>query len=370
MNTQGGPQIEPPLCVDLDGTLIAGDSSWELLLALAKSRPLELLRIPIWLASGRARLKREMASRASIDPALLPYRADLLEFLREEKRNGRRLVLATGTHRSIANAVAAHLQIFDEVAATEGDINLTGPRKLAELNRRFGPGNFDYIGDSPTDLCLWQNVRKAYLVAPNKRLARRANRVCKPARVFAVEASPLAGLVVLRPANWLTNLLVFVPLIFAHQLNNRGKVIASLIAFAAFSVAASSMYILNDLLDLEADRLDPRKRSRPFASGGLRISLGIAMIGALLIGAFAAAAILPAKFAAWLAVYVLLRISYSSALKRRFLAGVIALASLYTIRIFAGAAATDVELSFWLPAMSMLIFIVVSLPGALRNRAR
>lgn len=343
--------------MDLDGTLIAGDSSWELLLALAKSRPLDLLRVPFWLASGRARLKQEMAVRASVDPSLFPYRADLLEFLREEKRNGRKLVLATGAHRSIAEGVAAHLQLFDEVAATEGNINLTGPRKLDELNRRFGPGQFDYIGDSTTDLCLWQNARRAYVIASGKRLVRRAAQVCEPARVFDAAFTPAAAIKALRPVQWIKNLLVILPLILAHQIGNRGKVIGAIVAFASFSMAASAIYILNDLLDLEADRRHHRKRFRPFAAGQVRVSMGLIVMGALLLIALAAATELPAKFVAWLGAYILLTTLYSFWLKRKLLLDVIVLASLYTLRIIAGAAAIDVMLTMWLLAFSMFFFL-------------
>ncbi len=152
--------IEPPLCVDFDGTLFAGDSLWESLLIMGKNRPLDVLRIPGWIMKGKAQLKQEVASRATLDVSLLPYRADVLEFLREQKRSGRHLVLATAAHRSLADAVAAHLQIFDEVAATEGKINLSGRVKLAELEKRFGSGQFDYIGDSSADLCLWRAAQR------------------------------------------------------------------------------------------------------------------------------------------------------------------------------------------------------------------
>ncbi len=280
-----------------------------------------------------------------------------MEFLHEEKRNGRRLVLATGTHRIIADGVAAHLQIFDEVAATEGDVNLTGSRKLAELNRRFGEGRFDYIGDSATDLPLWKNARQAYIVSPGKRLVRRAGQVCTPARVFDANLRPAAAIKALRPHQWMKNLLVVLPLILAHKIGDHNKVAEAIIAFAAFSMTASAIYILNDLLDLEADRRHPRKRFRPFAAGTVRVSTGVLMSVALLLLAFGASAALPPKFTAWLFCYLILTTLYSFWLKRKLLLDVIVLSLLYTLRIIAGAAAVEVELTMWLLAFSMFFFL-------------
>lgn len=346
--------LEPPLCVDFDGTLFAGDSLWESLLIVAKNRPFDVLRIPVWILKGKAQFKQEVASRATLDVSLLPYRADVLEFLREQKRSGRHLVLATAAHRSVADAVAAHLPLFDEVAATEGKINLSGQVKLAELEKRFGSGNFDYIGDSSADLCLWQAARNAYLVAPGRRLSSRAARVCTPRQVFGSRPTASAALRALRPLQWVKNFLVILPLILSHQWMRFG---AAGSAFVAFCLCASAIYILNDLLDLDADRRHPRKRKRPLAAGELSVRFGIFLSGSLLIAGFLFAALLPPKFVALLAVYVSLTTAYSFWLKRKLLLDVILLASLYTLRLIAGAAGIDVPMTMWLLAFSMFFFL-------------
>ncbi len=351
-----GPSAEPPLCVDLDGTLIATDSLWEAILLLVKARPLDLLKFPGWIAGGKARFKEEVFRRATVDAVHLPYRADVLEFLEAEKRAGRRLVLATGSHRTMADAVADHLRIFDEVAATEGANNLSGEGKLAELRRRFGD-RFDYIGDSHADLCLWKAARRAYLVSPGPRLARSAAQICTPCRIFNSGGAASAALNAMRPHQWIKNLLVLLPLIFAHQIQDRSRVTAALLAFVAFCACASCFYILNDLLDLEADRRHASKRHRPFASGKLSVPAGLLLSAALLVTAFAIAAVLPLKFQALLAAYAILTTLYSFWLKRKLLVDIILLASLYTHRIIAGAAAIDVPLTIWLLAFSMFFFL-------------
>ncbi|MDB5304430.1 MAG: Decaprenyl-phosphate phosphoribosyltransferase [Phycisphaerales bacterium] len=348
--------VDVPLCVDLDGTLIATDSLWEALLLLAKARPLDLAQTPFWASRGKAHFKQQVAERVKVDVALLPYRQDVLEFLREQKQSGRRLVLATASHRSVARAVADHLGIFDEVVASDED-NLLGEAKLAELEKRFGAGRFDYVGDSASDVCLWKSARRAYLVAPGRKVLRKATAVCTPHRVFQRPDLGKAIFKAIRPHQWVKNLLLLVPLILAHRLGQGQKVFAAAYAFLAFSLCASAIYILNDLLDLEADRRHPTKRRRPFAAGKLSVQTGMALSIGLLACAFGLSLLLPWQFRGLLAVYLVLTTAYSFWLKRKLLVDVILLSVLYTHRIISGAAAVDVPLTMWLLAFSMFFFL-------------
>jgi 4-hydroxybenzoate polyprenyltransferase len=340
----------------LDGTLIATDSLSEALLLLARKHPLDLLRIPAWLLAGKAQLKDEIARRVSVDVNLLPYRKDVLELLRAEKSAGRRLVLATASHRKIAEAVASHLGIFDEIVASGEGKNFKGREKLAELERRFGPGNFDYIGNSKADLCLWKSARRAYIVSGG-RVLKQARRVCTPYHVFPGESKAKAVITALRPHQWVKNLLLFIPLILAHKLGDFSKLSHAVFAFWSFSLCASGIYIINDLLDLESDRRHATKRRRPFASGKLSARAGVALSTLLLIGAFALTLAVPWEFAAMLAVYFALTTAYSFWLKRKLLIDVILLAGLYTHRIIAGGAATGVQPTMLLLAFSMFFFL-------------
>jgi 4-hydroxybenzoate polyprenyltransferase len=153
------------------------------------------------------------------------------------------------------------------------------------------------------------------------------------------------------------NLLLFVPILAAHQVADGTTWAALLLAFASFSLCASSVYIFNDLLDLESDRAHPRKRHRPFASGAVPVLTGVVAGTLLLAVSLAFATRLQPGFHAWLGVYFLLTCAYSWVLKRLMLVDCVSLAALYTVRIVAGAAAVGLALSFWLLAFSVFLFL-------------
>lgn len=351
------PATTRPLCVDLDGSLILTDTLHESVLLLAKHSPLDLLRLPFWLAKGKTTLKSRLAGRVQPDPAALPYCQELLDFLKSEKTAGRKLVLATASHRKVAQAIADHLGLFDEVIATDDTANLKGSAKLAALEKRFGKGGFDYVGNSSADLPLWAACGAPYAVNPSASLSRRIAQPC--ARVFRSPGRAAAGMLkALRPHQWFKNVLVVVPLVLAHAAENPTKLFATLLAIAAFCGCASAVYVCNDLLDLEADRHHPRKRHRPFASGALSIPAGVGLLAMLLIAAFSLAVLtFRWPFVGMLGLYFLMSSSYSFYFKRKLLVDVVILAGLYTLRIIAGAVAADVPMTFWLLAFSMFLFL-------------
>ncbi|HEX4792944.1 MAG TPA: UbiA family prenyltransferase [Humisphaera sp.] len=354
-------QAAVPLCVDLDGTLTAGDTSWEAFLLLAKHRPLDLFRVPGWLSKGRGYLKDQIFQRVMPDAAHFPYRQDLLQMLRAMKNEGVRLVLATGSDRRMAAAVADHLGIFDEYIASDGVTNMTRGHKLAELERRFGPRGFDYIGNSAQDIVLWKGARCSYVVAASPSVLKEARAVCQPTRIFEYpQTGWRAALRAMRPHQWVKNLLIFVPLLLAHQLHDLNRIRAVLYAFWSFSACASAIYLINDLLDIEADRRHSRKRFRPFAAGTLGIPAGFVLSLILLVCALAIGAADSRAFLRDLILYLVVTIAYSFWLKRLLLVDVIILAALYTLRIIAGADAAAVELTMWLLAFSMFLFVSIA----------
>jgi 4-hydroxybenzoate polyprenyltransferase len=165
----------------------------------------------------------------------------------------------------------------------------------------------------------------------------------------------------LRVHQWLKNLLVFLPIVLAHRWRDWALLADVGLAALAFCLCASSAYLVNDFLDRDADRRHPSKRNRPLASGDLSVRRGLAVAGALLIGAGFTAAQLNAEFAAWLALYYGLAISYSVWIKRVPVLDVVLLAALYTLRVLAGSAAADIAPSFWLLAFSTFIFLSLAL---------
>ena len=319
-----------PLCVDLDGTLIPTDLLWESVLRLIARNPLYLFALPFWLMRGRACLKSQVAQRVELNVATLPYREDFLEHLRGEHARGRQIVLATASSHLLAESVAAHLGLFSEVIASDHLTNLRGRAKAARLTQRFGHRGFDYAGNSNVDLPVWREARRAIVVGKERQ-------ELPDAHVFPAEGRLLHKLLLLlRPHQWAKNLILFVPLLTAHELGKPAHLQAAALAFGAFSLCASALYVLNDLLDIEADRQHANKRRRPFASGALPIPLGFILVPVLLAGAAAFTAALPGRFWLVMAGYLAITTGYSWWLKRVALLDVFLLAGLYTIRLVGG----------------------------------
>jgi 4-hydroxybenzoate polyprenyltransferase/phosphoserine phosphatase len=350
----------PPLCVDLDGALIKSDSLLDALCQFARTHPAQLWRLTLWLAGGKARLKREVARRAPLDVVRLPYNGDLLRWLQGQRREGRAIWLATGADDALAQRVAAHLGIFDGVLASDGKTNLTSSRKLASLESRFAA--FDYVGNSTADLPLLVRARRAMLANPTLRLRMTASMRRIPVERTFNDRQPLARTLIkaIRVHQWAKNLLLLLPLLLSHNLA-RSLVARVAAAFFCFSFMASANYIFNDLLDIESDRRHHGKRSRPFAAGDLSVAGGLALALVLVAASLALLPLLPRAFAAWLGIYILSTIAYSLYLKRVALVDVLVLSGLYTLRMLAGGAATGTEISHWLAGFSSFLFLSLAM---------
>ncbi len=347
-----------PLCVDLDGTLIATDTLLESTLAAIKLKTLILFLIPLWVLRGKLYFKNRIARIALPNPKTLPYRQDVLEFLISEKAAGRKLILATATVKEIAESVAGHLGIFDIVLATGDDCNLRDKQKMQALTELCGGKGFIYAGDSKADLDVWAGSAASVLVNPNSRIAKKARQLAPVYKEFNYKASFIKSFIKqIRVYQWIKNILVFLPIVLAHDFRNADLYLKLLTAFFSFSFVASFVYIINDLLDLEADRLHPRKKNRPLASGKMHIKEALVTAPALLLLSIAISIIyLPLDFLITLLVYFILTNAYSLYIKRLYLLDIMLLSGLYTIRIVAGAAAVSVFISPWLLALSIFIF--------------
>ena len=345
-----------PLAVDLDGTLVLTDTLHESALRAVREHPLAALQMPLWLMQGKAHLKQQLAGLTSFDPASLPYHQPLLQWLKTEHARGRKLVLCTAADRSFAVAVADHLGIFDEVMASDGHTNLGSHRKADALEARFGAGGFDYAGNAHADLAVWQRARHAIVVNASAAVERAARAQAEVERIF--EAPVAASLPrMLRMHQWLKNLLLLIAPLAAHLVPDATFVLTMGVAFVAFSLCASAVYIANDLSDLDSDRRHPRKHGRPFASGSVPVLHGVLLVPVLLIVAFALATRVGDGFTAWLGLYFVLTCAYSWGLKRLVIVDCLVLAMLYTLRIIAGAEAAGIPLSFWLLAFAVFLFL-------------
>jgi len=349
-----------PLVIDMDGTLLYTDMLHESAVALARTRPLFLWKILIWLKRGKALLKEELAANTEFVPDILPYNQAFLAYLREEHAKGCTLVLCTASHKKIATSIAEYLGIFDDVMASDGDSNLAGLAKARALVERYGEKGFDYAGNSRDDIAVWQHARKAVLVNSPPAVCRDAQNVSKVARNFPPpppKEKIKTFIRAIRVRQWLKNFLLFVPAVAAHKFFAPGVIFSLLLAFFAFGLCSSSVYLVNDLLDLNSDRQHPRKRLRPLASGQLSIvracfAVPIFFVGSLLLSVFVSS-----KFFCILLTYFVVTTAYSFWLKRLILLDCITLAGLYTLRIIAGGAAIGISSSPWLLAFSIFLFL-------------
>jgi len=344
------------LVVDLDGTLTPADTLHEGLVELLKAHPFDALRLPAWLSAGKAHFKREIAARAPLDVSLLPYNELVLERVREARAAGRRTVLATASDAAVANAIAEHLGLFDEVVASEDGHNLSGPHKRNALVERFGLGGFDYMANAAVDKPIWSAARTAILVNAPSTLASDLKNTKEHVEILSKNAGFFRPLIeAARLYQWVKNILIFVPILAAQQFSGASLLQAGL-AFLFFGLASSSVYLVNDAMDLEADRRHPRKKQRPFASGRLALFPGLLTAAVLVAVSLAGAFFVGLQFGLVLAGYFVVTSSYSLWIKRYPLIDVIVLAGLYTLRIIAGGAATDTPLSLWLLAFAMFLF--------------
>jgi 4-hydroxybenzoate polyprenyltransferase/phosphoserine phosphatase len=349
-----------PLVVDLDHTLVRSDLLHESFFQSISNGVLHHLRMLKHLSQGKAPLKQYLADQSTIDYSLLPYNSDVLAVIKQAREAGRPVYLATASDRLHAEGVGAHLGLFDAILSSDGQTNLSGRAKAERLVEMFGEQGFDYIGDSAADMEVWVRANKAVTVGAGPGLRRRIEMRQPLADHIALDKRPTTWLRVLRIHQYAKNGLVFIPMIASQSLT-MAALVQCLAAFLAFSFCASSVYIINDLVDLEADRKHPTKCNRPFASGAVPILHGLAAVPFLLALAFGFALSVSLLLAAVLAGYFAVTVAYSFSLKRKMMIDVVVLAGLYTIRVIGGAAAIRVVPSEWLLAFSMFFFSFMAL---------
>lgn len=351
----------PPLAVDLDGSLIQTDMLFESFIRVLKAQPWLVLVMPFWLLRGIPNLKKQLALRARINLSALPFNQEFLKFVLNEKAAGRELILATGSNKRLARNISHNLTIFSKVLASDDEVNLTGTKKAELLVELYGDKGFDYAGNEAKDKKVWKHCNNAIVVG-DEALVAQAKEVAEVSHSFTPKAtSPRSLIKAMRIHQWVKNFLIFVPLVTAHLVLDISVIMQALLAFVAFGLIASGTYIINDLFDLDSDRVHSTKCDRPFASGEVSIKTGLFFCAALLASGFSTLFLLPAAFAATLGVYFVVTLSYSLRLKAIASIDVLLLSFLYTIRVVAGATAIGVEFSFWLLAFSMFIFFSLAI---------
>jgi len=313
-----GTVTNQTIAVNLDRDLLRSNALVETWAISLKAKPLALIHALKRAIRGRQPLADAMAQELPIDPASLVYDTERLQRLDEARAGGASVVLESRLPRAWTLAIARHLGFVapDEEAVTPAH---GAARAL------------------PVDVPIASGQRTSLL----GRL-----------RIYAKA---------MRVEQWSKNVLVFAPAVLSHRLDETNILIASIIAFFCLSLVASSIYLLNDTMDLKQDRRHPVKRNRPFASGALPVTHGLVLMPALLIAAIGLSLFLPPMFLGIIGAYVTLNFAYTFYLKRRLMVDVLALAASYTLRILAGNVATTIELSFWLLALSMFLFLSLAL---------
>ncbi|MDF1765120.1 MAG: UbiA family prenyltransferase [Gammaproteobacteria bacterium] len=361
------PAAPMPLFVDLDGTVIKSDLLFESVLWLLRHRPWTLLLLPFWLLRGRAYLKYAVANHACPELDHQPRNPEFEAYLHDEAARGRDLILISASDERLVRRVADQLGCFVDAIGSDAHTNLKGAAKLLRIQHLCGERRFAYAGDSHADLVVWQAA--AQIISVNATPGVRSEINSLPAENASL--APLhfdkpasrgrAFWRALRPHQWLKNGLLFLPLLLSHQLGNFDLLLAACIGFTSFSLCASSVYLLNDMLDLESDRAHTSKHTRPFAAGDLSLRIGFVAAPLLLLAAFAIAASLKTEFIAVLALYWVATLLYSLVLKAIFLLDAVVLAGLFTARIIAGSAAIGVVTTDWLLAFSLCMFFGLAL---------
>lgn len=348
-----------PLCVDLDDTFLKTDSLVELLIAVLKENPIRIFAIIVHLFQGKASFKNFLLNYQYFDIDSLPVQEKLLIVMQNEVKNGRSMILVTGAHQSIADRIREKYPLFSEAYGTSDTENLTGENKANFLIRRFGKEGFDYAGNAPSDLKVWQFAHEGWIVSHNSRFIAKVLKKFpnKRLQIIKIQKNSKQQIInLIRPSQWAKNLLIFVPLLLAQDWNKKILIQATK-CFFAFSTLSSFVYILNDLLDVSNDRKHPTKSMRPFASGAVSLEMGLFLSLVFFFLYVFLALWLPPSFSVISVVYLVLNLLYSLKLKKILVLDAFVLASFYSLRLLGGSAAIDVKTSHWLIIFSTFFFL-------------
>jgi len=347
-------QPKLPIYVDLDGTLVKTDVAQELL-CQAAAHPKNWVTLLKSTLRGKAELKTTISEITEFDAATLPYREEVLTYLKQEKARGRQIILASATDMKIAQKVSDYIDIFSNIIASESGKNLKGQAKLSEIQKT--DSEFEYIGDSKADLPIWRDAQAVGFVNAPAAAAPLKKQMPVSLEINDRSSTPASLLKAMRPHQWAKNALILLPLFFSHQYGDVTKIAQALLAVIIFSFCASAIYIVNDILDIEADRKHSKKKFRPFAAGELSPITGItAAMGLLGIALTSSALFFGAIVTSLFIFYIISTTLYSTWLKHKPIMDVVVLTCLYTLRIFVGGVAISTALSPWLLNFSLFFF--------------
>ena len=351
-----------PLCVKLEGAVLRTGTTAELALGLVRRQPLMLFMLLGWMFLGASSFRERVAAWAALDPASLAYRRPFIAFLRREVAAGRKIILVARARPEIARAIANHLGVISDIIEVDPDAAEPGESLARILCARFGSGDFDYAGFGPADIPVWRTARRSVIVAPSPRLLENRIWNSQTADILCPDDRSSGRYVdALRPGRWLKNLLIFLPLLEAANRNDSHFLVKSYLLFCAYCLIASAGYVLNDLIDLTADRNHVTKRKRVLAAGRLSIPRAAVLSSILLAVGFGLAAFLSPFLAAWMTVYLALSLSYSLWIKKTLILDTFALTGLYMHRILTGALLAASLPSLWQMMFAGFFFLSLAM---------
>jgi len=351
------------LIVDLDKTLIKSDYLQESFVRYFSQNifaPLNCLFI--LLRKGRVGLKKFLYERSDISAENLPYNQQVLCVIYQWKQQHpeKKVFLISATYHDAIESIAKHLQCFDGWYGTENE-NLKSEIKLQKIKDLTQGEDFTYIGDSFADVIIWKNAKKCFIVNPSKGLLKAVKKINNSVEVIANKDINIFTEIIktIRVYQWVKNLLIFIPAILSLKpLTHLFEHLVS--GFFAFSFIASAFYILNDLFDLENDRVHHSKKNRSFASGYLSITQGFFIFIFLIASAAFISIRLPQAFQLLLFLYAVATFTYSKYLKKLVILDILTLSSLYLLRVIAGGALVDITVSNWLLTFSVFFFLFLA----------
>lgn len=346
------------LCVDLDGTLVRTDTIYEILAYLFKNKIGIFFLVVLAIFRGRPYFKKKLFEAYPDIPLVLPFNKEFLEYLKNEKENGRKLVLVTAANQGVADKFAREIPLFDAAFGSDEKRNLKSHEKAAFLNSLYGKGEYDYAGNSSADYAVWESTHEAIVVNASICVTERAKKVASVSHIFDKQKSFAWSLLkAIRPHQFSKNLLVFLPFLTNH-IYSLSLFTLSCLAFIAFSLITASVYLINDTLDAQLDRMHPKKQHRPIANGDLNIQKAFFCTLFFLITGFAIAYItLPFAFFLFLMAYFLITQAYNFLFKQHPVIDAFSLTILYTLRLLAGIAAINAFYSPWLIGFSLFFFL-------------
>ncbi|MEE9388572.1 MAG: UbiA family prenyltransferase [Paracoccaceae bacterium] len=350
--------LKKPLVLDVDGTFLKTDMLFECFWAALGKHPLATLATSFKHITNPAVLKRELVDLADMRIDLLPVNAELLQYVETQKAVGRDIILASASDETLVKNLAETHGLSADILASDGKTNMKGAKKAAGLVARYGHQGFDYAGNETVDIPIWEVSEDVLIVGQHPAIRKDMAGQGKTVTEFGGDWAWRDLGRALRPHQYVKNVLLLLPMLAAHDFS-LDTLLVVVLGMVAFSAAASSIYTVNDLLDLEADRLHATKHKRPYASGAVPIRVGMIAGGALGVIALAIGAYLGLWFFLVVALYMVLSLAYSLRLKRLRWIDIAMLATLYTLRVVAGAAAGSLDVSIFMLVFIFPVFITL-----------